>query len=177
VVFAAGASWFVKDPRPSTGFTVFLLWGSLWGMPLLFLVSGMGARYAMRTRRSSAFAAEQLARLGVPFAVGLAVLVPQCSTSKARPARVPPAVLAVLAQLRERPRDRTRAVAARVLDIRRVTFGPAHLWFLYVLLVFSITLQPLFAWCALRRGGRSLASWPVSPAATAAPWCGQRRSP
>ena len=50
VVFAAGASWFVKDPRPSVGFTVFLLWGSLWGMPLLFLVSGMGVRYAMRTR-------------------------------------------------------------------------------------------------------------------------------
>ncbi len=31
VVFASGASWFVTDPRPSRGFTVFLLWGSLWG--------------------------------------------------------------------------------------------------------------------------------------------------
>ena len=49
VVFASGASWFVTDPQPSAGFAVFLLWGSLWGMPLLFLVSGMGARYAMRT--------------------------------------------------------------------------------------------------------------------------------
>jgi fucose 4-O-acetylase-like acetyltransferase len=76
VVFAAGASWFVKDPRPSAGFTVFLLWGSLWGMPLLFLVSGMGARYAMRTRSPAAFARERLARLGIPFAVGLVVLVP-----------------------------------------------------------------------------------------------------
>ena len=44
VVFAAGACWFVRDPGPSAGFTVFLLWGSLWGMPLLFLVSGMGVR-------------------------------------------------------------------------------------------------------------------------------------
>jgi len=76
VVFAAGASWFVKDPRPSAGFTVFLLWGSLWGMPLLYLVSGMGARYAMRTRSPAAFARERLARLGIPFAVGLVVLVP-----------------------------------------------------------------------------------------------------
>ena len=64
VVFAAGTSWFVKDPQPSAGFTVFLLWGSLWGMPLLFLVSGMGARYAMRTRPAAAFARERLARLG-----------------------------------------------------------------------------------------------------------------
>ena len=30
-----GARWFVNDPRPNIGFSVFLLWGSLWGMPLL----------------------------------------------------------------------------------------------------------------------------------------------
>ena len=76
VVFAAGASWFVKDPRPSGGFTVFLLWGSLWGMPLLSLVSGMAAQYAMRTRSAAAFTRERLARLGVPFVAGLVVLVP-----------------------------------------------------------------------------------------------------
>src|SRR6516164_8865384 len=76
VVFAAGASWFVKDPQPDPGFTVFLLWGSLWGMPLLFLVSGMGVRYALRTRSAGSFARERLARLGVPFAAGLVVLVP-----------------------------------------------------------------------------------------------------
>ncbi len=76
VVFASGASWFVTDPRPGRGFTVFLLWGSLWGMPLLFLISGMGARYAMRTRSAAASARERLARLLVPFAFGLVLLVP-----------------------------------------------------------------------------------------------------
>jgi glucan biosynthesis protein C len=64
VVFASGASWFISDPRPSPGFTVLLLWGSLWGMPLLFLVSGMGARYALRSRSARAFLRERLARLG-----------------------------------------------------------------------------------------------------------------
>ena len=39
VVFSPGSSWFVTDPRPQAGFTVFLAWGSLWGMPLLFAVS------------------------------------------------------------------------------------------------------------------------------------------
>jgi glucans biosynthesis protein C len=29
VVFASGTSWFINDPKPSPGFTVFLLWGSL----------------------------------------------------------------------------------------------------------------------------------------------------
>src|SRR5262252_7308287 len=71
MVFAAGTSWFVTDPRPSIGFNVFLLWGSLWGMPLLFLVSGMGARYALRARPAAAFARERLARLGIPFVTGM----------------------------------------------------------------------------------------------------------
>jgi len=31
VAFASGASWFVTDPRPSRGFTVFLLWGHCGG--------------------------------------------------------------------------------------------------------------------------------------------------
>ncbi len=39
VAFASGASWLVTDPRPSRGFTVFLPWGSSWGMPLISLRS------------------------------------------------------------------------------------------------------------------------------------------
>ena len=154
VVFAAGASWFVKDPRPSAGFTVFLLWGSLWGMPLLFLVSGMGARYAMRSRAPAAFARERLARLGVPFAVGLVVLVP------------PMFYLERLAQPGfHEPYWRFWLSFANVPALARgllpsgswtsggAEFDPAHLWFLYVLLVFSIALLPLLAWLRGTRGG------------------------
>ena len=153
VVFAAGASWFVKDPRPSTGFTVFLLWGSLWGMPLMFVVSGMGARYAMRTRPAAAFARERLARLLVPFAVGLAVLVP------------PMFYIARLGQpafhesyWRFWLSFANVPALARGLLLRGswrsggATFDPAHLWFLYVLLVFSVALLPLFAYLRGPRG-------------------------
>ena len=146
VVFAAGASWFVKDPRPRPGFTVFLLWGSLWGMPLLFVVSGMGARYAMRTRPAAAFVRGRLARLLVPFAVSLAVLVPPMFYLErlGQPAfhesywrfwlsfvNVPALARGLLL------RGSWRSGGA--------SFDPAHLWFLYVLLVFSITLLPLLA--------------------------------
>ena len=153
VVFASGASWFVKDPRPDAGFTVFLLWGSLWGMPLLFLVSGMGARYAMRTRPAAAFARERLARLGVPFAVGLVLLVP------------PMFYLARLGQPAfHQPYWRFWLSFVNVPAIARgllprgswtsggVSFDPAHLWFLYVLLVFSVALLPLFAYLRGPRG-------------------------
>jgi len=153
VVFATGASWFVTDPRPSAGFTVFLLWGSLWGMPLLFLVSGMGARYAMRTRPAAAFARERLARLAVPFVVGLAVLVPPMFYIErlGQPAfhesywRFWLSFVNVPALARELlPYGSWRSGGA--------TFDPAHLWFLYVLLFFSITLLPLLAYLRGPRG-------------------------
>src|SRR6516162_7646683 len=150
-----GTSWFVNAPRPSIGFTVFLLWGSLWGMPLLFLVSGMGVRYAMRSRTVWAFAAERLGRLGIPFATGLVLLVP------------PMFYLEHLAQPGfHQPYGRfwlafwnIPAIAAGLLPHGHwasggVGFDPAHLWFLYVLLVFSLALAPLFAYLRGPHGTR-----------------------
>ncbi len=153
VVFAAGASWFVKNPQPSAGFTIFLLWGSLWGMPLLFLVSGMGARYAMRTRPAAAFARERLTRLGVPFVVGLAVLVP---------------AMFYIGRLGQPGFHESYwrfwlgfvnvpALARGLLPhgdwtSNGVDYDPAHLWFLYVLLVFSIALLPLLTYLRGPRG-------------------------
>ena len=155
VVFASGASWFVKDPRPSAGFTVFLLWGSLWGMPLLFLVSGMGARYAMRTRSAAAFARERLARLAVPFAFGLVVLVPPMFYIErlGQPAFRQPYWRFWLSFVN------VPAIARGLLPRGSwtsggVSFDPAHLWFLYVLLVFSLALLPLFAYLRGPRGTR-----------------------
>jgi hypothetical protein len=150
-----GTSWFVNDARPSIGFTVFLLWGSLWGMPLLFLVSGMGVRYAMRSRTAWGFAAERLGRLGIPFLTGLVLLVP------------PMFYLEQLAQPRfHQPYGRFWLAFLNVPAIARgllphgnwtsggVGFDPAHLWFLYVLLVFSLTLLPLFWYLRGQHGTR-----------------------
>lgn len=155
VVFAPGSSWFVTDPRPGAGFAVFLLWGSLWGMPLLFAVSGMGACYALRTRSAGAFARERLARLLIPFITGLILLVP------------PMFYLARLAQpgFRE-PYWRfwasflnIPAIAAGLLPRGSWTaggskFDPAHLWFLYVLLLLSLALLPLLAFLRGAQGAR-----------------------
>ena len=155
VVFAAGASWFVKDPRPAIGFTVFLLWGSLWGMPLLFLVSGMGVRYAMRARSAAAFARERLARLAVPFLTGLVLLVPPMFYLErlSQPGFSEPYWRFWLGFLN------VPAIAAGLLPSGSWTSGgtkydPAHLWFLYVLLVFSLVLLPLFRYLAGPRGAR-----------------------
>ena len=159
MVFGSGVSWFVKAPHPSLGFTVFLVWGSLWGMPLLFMVSGMAARYAMRTRSVAVFAGERLARLLIPFVVGLAVLVP------------PMFYLGWLAQpgFRE-PYWRFWLSFMNVPALARgllprgswtsggMSFDPAHLWFLFVLVAFSIVLLPLFGWLQ-RPQGTAVTRW------------------
>src|SRR6516225_392363 len=173
VVFAAGASWFVKDPRPSLGFTVFLLWGSLWGMPLLFLVSGMGVRYAMRSRPAGAFAAERLARLGIPFITGLVLLVPPMFYLErlAQPGFHQPYWRFWLTFMNI-PGIAGGLLPRGTWSSGGVNFDPAHLWFLYVLLVFSLVLLPLFGYLrglgGARLVGRTAALAARHPVATLA---------
>jgi peptidoglycan/LPS O-acetylase OafA/YrhL len=153
VVFAAGASWFVKDPRPGGGFTVFLLCGSLWGMPLLFLVSGMSARHVMRTRSPAAFARERLARLLVPFAFGLVVLVPPMFYigRLGQPAFHQPYWQFWLSFVNV-PALARGLVPRGSWTSDGASFDPAHLWFLYVLLLFTLALLPLFTYLGGPRG-------------------------
>src|SRR5215469_2699131 len=155
MVFAAGVSWFVKAPQPSAGFTVFLVWGSLWGMPLLFVVSGMGVRYAMRARSVTGFARERLARLGVPFVTGLVLLVPPMFylMRLSQPGFTESYWRFWLSFMN------VPAIAGGLLPSGSWTsggtaFDPAHLWFLYVLLVFSLALLPLLHYLADPRGAR-----------------------
>jgi glucan biosynthesis protein C len=150
-VFALGTSWFVNDPRPSIGFSVFLLWGSLWGMPLLFLVSGMGARHALRTRSGSAFVRERLARLLVPFVVGLVVFVPP---------------MFYIGRLGEPGfHESYWRFWLRFVDLPAIVggllargswseFDPGHMWFLYVLLILSFVLLPIFLYLRRPEGAR-----------------------
>jgi fucose 4-O-acetylase-like acetyltransferase len=108
-------------------------------MPLLFLVSGMGVRYSIRARSAAAFARERLARLAVPFLTGLVLLVPPMFYLErlAQPGFSEPYLRFWLGFLN------VPAIAAGLLPRGAWTSGgtgydPAHLWFLYVLLVFSL---------------------------------------
>ncbi|HZD17721.1 MAG TPA: acyltransferase family protein, partial [Actinomycetota bacterium] len=152
-VFMSTDGWFVNDPNPNVGFAIFGLWASTWGMPLLMLVSGMGVRYALRHRSPGAFVRERLARLGVPFVVGMALLVPP---------------MWYVQQLRSPGFDEPYwRFWLRFFDLRAIAtelpsraewssgglvFDPAHAWFLYVLLVWSIALLPVFLYLRSARG-------------------------
>jgi glucans biosynthesis protein C len=75
VIFGAG-EFPVKAGPESRAATVVLAFGAVWSIPLLFLISGMGAWYSLRSRSLAAFARERLRRLGVPLLFGLLTLVP-----------------------------------------------------------------------------------------------------
>jgi glucans biosynthesis protein C len=75
VIFGAG-EFPVKAEAENRVVTVLVAFGATWGMPLLFLISGMGVRYSLRSRDPGAFARERLRRLGGPLLVGLLTLVP-----------------------------------------------------------------------------------------------------
>jgi peptidoglycan/LPS O-acetylase OafA/YrhL len=68
--------FYVKDQPPNLPLTLFVFFAGLWGMPLLFVASGLGAWYSLRSRTATGFVRERLARLLVPFLVGLLLVVP-----------------------------------------------------------------------------------------------------
>ena len=140
VIFAAG-EFPIKAGPENRAATVLLAFSAVWGMPLLFLISGMGAWYSLRSRSPAAFARERLRRLGVPLLVGLLTLVP----------------LQVYLGLRHAGDTSSYAdFYMRFWDVRPslafpfvITAAPdaslfetGHLWFLVCLLGFSLVLLP-----------------------------------
>ena len=120
---------------------MFLAFGATWGMPLLFVISGIGSWYSLGSRGAAEFARERLRRLGVPLLVGLLTLVP---------------LQVYLGRRRAGETSSYADFSARFWDVRPslefpfvVRADPAgglfetgHLWFLVCLLGFSLVLLP-----------------------------------
>jgi surface polysaccharide O-acyltransferase-like enzyme len=156
VIFGAG-EFPVKAGPENRVATVVLACGAVWGMPLLFLISGMGAWYSLRSRSPAAFAHERLRRLGVPLLFGLLTLVP----------------LQVYLGMRQAGDTSSYAdFYVRYWDVRpsldfpfvitaaagEGLFETGHLWFLVCLLAFSAVLLPGSSF--LRAGpGARLVEW------------------
>ena len=146
--------FYVKDQPPNLPLTLFVLFAGLWGMPLLFVVSGLGRLVLAplpdrdRLRPGAAGAA------GVPFLVGLLVVIPPQVYYQLRFEQQDPGSywqfyrdffqihLGIKFPWFIRPDDPP--------DL----FEPAHLWFLYFLLVYSLVLLPALLY--LRGSGRQL---------------------
>src|SRR6266540_2974890 len=152
VLFGAG-DFPMKAATESPVATVFIAFGATWGMPLLFVVSGMGIWYSLRSRGVGAFARERVRRLLIPLLTGLVALVP---------------LQVYLGSRRAGDTSSYAAFYARFWDVRPSlnfpfvvgaapgtgVFEVGHLWFLVCLLAFSLVLLPGFAWLRRPRGMR-----------------------
>jgi surface polysaccharide O-acyltransferase-like enzyme len=153
VIFGAG-EFPIKAAAENRVATVFLGFGATWGMPLLFLISGMGIWYSLRSRCPAAFARERLQRLGVPLLVGLLTLVPLQVWLGLRRAGDPSSYGHFYARYWDvRPALDFPFVITAAPD---GVFETGHLWFLVCLLGFSLVLLPGFAWLRRPAGMRLL---------------------
>ena len=66
----------VKADTESVLAGAFVLFASLWDLPLFFVLAGYGIWHSLGRRTAGAFARERLARLAVPLVFGLLVIVP-----------------------------------------------------------------------------------------------------
>ena len=69
--------WHLKNAQQSYFLTLFVGLLDLWMMPLLFLLSGMGSWYSLKSRSSGQYLLERVKRLLIPlYTVGAFILLP-----------------------------------------------------------------------------------------------------
>jgi peptidoglycan/LPS O-acetylase OafA/YrhL len=161
LVFSPDDDFYVKNRQTTAVVTVVAGLGVVWAMPLLFLVAGLGARYSLRRRGPAGYTRERLLRLGVPLVFGTLVLCPLPQWLRLRAAD--PGYdesyghfwLRFLT-VRPDPGD-----FPFVLEGEH--FETGHLWFVVLLLTFSLLLAPVAAPLAAagERAGRAVGRRPT----------------
>nr|WP_128430646.1 acyltransferase [Streptomyces cyaneus] len=148
LVFSPDDDFYVKNPETTDAITVLAGLGVVWAMPVLFLVAGLGSRYSVRRRGPARFTRERLLRLGVPLVFATLVLCPLPQWLRLRAAdpgyhesywRFWPRFLTVRPDAADFP-----------FVLEGEHFETGHLWFVVLLLAFSLLLapvaKPLAAW-------------------------------
>lgn len=124
----------------------FLLFLNQWRLPLLFLVSGAGTRFALGKRTSTTFLKERIIRLFIPLVFGILVVIP--------------------------PQTYYERLSQHAFEGSYLQFYPHffdgvyptgnftwnHLWFVVYLLTYSIFALPLFVFLRSKQGEKILSS-------------------
>lgn len=76
VIFTTGSYDYIKNAQTSATMDVLTSFVSIWGIPLLFLVAGASARFALASRSTAQYLNERVMRLLIPFIFGMLLVVP-----------------------------------------------------------------------------------------------------
>jgi peptidoglycan/LPS O-acetylase OafA/YrhL len=131
-------NWHIKNAQVDPVLEIAAGLVDVWMMPLLFVVSGMSIALSLRSRTAREFAKERFNRLLVPFVFGLLLLSPpQVYIERLYYEQFAGSFLQFL----------PHAFDGLYLDYAgegNFAWMGIHLWFLGVLLIYSLTLLPLF---------------------------------
>jgi len=145
--FSYGGGWLLASRDKSLVLTAFAGFTFPWGIPLLFLLSGAGVYFGLRTKTASAFLRKRILRLGLPLVAGIILLSPFQSyiTSGIEP-KTFGGMLAYYPQFLGSLRfDWTPQWLGRI---------GYHLWFLGYLLAITAATLPLLEWLRGEHGRR-----------------------
>jgi glucan biosynthesis protein C len=120
----------------------------LWGMPLLFCISGASAWFALERRATGRYLYERLVRLGLPFLAGILLVIPPEDYIGMR--LDPHFQQAFPAYFATKVQQYTTLFQGNAFD-NLITFW-GHLWFIPELLLFAIITLPLFLWLKSAQG-------------------------
>lgn len=170
LVFDTRDDYYVKNAATTEATTVSAALGVVWAMPVLFLVAGLGTWHSLRRRGPGGVVRERLLRIGVPLVFGTVVLVPIPQWLRYRGEHPDEHMsygkfLGRFFDVRPDPADFPFVVDGDWFEV-------GHLWFLVLLLVFSL-LTVAAAWCipgrvAARSRERAAGAVARSPAAVLA---------
>jgi fucose 4-O-acetylase-like acetyltransferase len=153
-IFDTG-DFYVKHEPASEVVSVLVSFTALWGMPLLFIVSGMGISYSLRTRTTRQFAVERTRRLLVPLVFGVMVIVPpQIWTRLRSDPTFDESYLAFLPRFLDVRLELSNFPFVLGDDAGTGLFEWGHLWFLVLLFAWSLLLLPVIRYLQSSGGQR-----------------------
>ena len=145
--------WHLKNAQQSDVLTLFQGWLDLWMMPLLFLLSGLGSWYSLKSRSSGQYLFERVKRLLIPlYTVGAFILLPpqfyfELVTHRGYAGTlwklIPPLYDGSLRFSLDAP--------------YLINLWPGHLWFLQFLFLVSLLILPLLLYLKSAPGQRLIA--------------------
>ncbi|MCX5559738.1 acyltransferase family protein [Streptomyces sp. NBC_00038] len=152
MVFATDTDFYVKNRDTTDAILVIAGFGVVWAMPMLFFVAGLGSWHSLHRRGPGGFATERLLRLGVPLLFATAALLPLPQWLRERSAD--PGYDESYLRFLPRFFDVHLDLSAFPFVVQGEYFETGHLWFVVLLLTFSLFLVPLARWFPEARAQR-----------------------
>ncbi|MFD3926026.1 acyltransferase family protein [Streptomyces sp. NPDC058614] len=152
LVFATDTDFYVQNRDTTDAILVIAGFGVVWAMPMLFFVAGLGSWHSLHRRGPAGFARERLLRLGVPLLFATAVLLPVPQWLRERSAD--PGYDESYLRFLPRFFDVHLDLSAFPFVVQGKYFETGHLWFVVLLLTFSLFLVPLTRWFPEARARR-----------------------